>query len=166
MTILLICLKIFFARIIDVCLGTFRTICIVKGKRLTSALIAFIEVLIWFMIAREALNYEITSWFIPVSYASGFATGTYLGIYLSSKIIGGHLTLNVISSVINQTNINELKRKGYGVSVLKTKDNKTLLIMSLAQKHFTEAESLLKEMDENVFIIVNETKALENGYIK
>ena len=166
MSILLICLKIFFARIVDVGLGTFRTVCIVKGKRFTSTLIAFFEVLIWFLIAREALNSEVTSIFIPIAYAGGFATGTYLGIILSNRFISGQLTLNIISSNINDEHIKTLKSKGYGVSILKTQDEKKMLVMGIDKKNLKEAETLIKTMDENAFIIVNETKHLENGYIK
>ena len=43
---LLLCLKIFFARIIDVTLGTIRTVLVVRGRRFTPAFIAFFEVLI------------------------------------------------------------------------------------------------------------------------
>lgn len=49
----LMCLKIFLARIIDVTLGTVRTVLVVRGRKNTAALIAFVEVLIWFLIARR-----------------------------------------------------------------------------------------------------------------
>lgn len=35
---LLLCLKIFFARIIDVTLGTIRTVLVVRGRRFTPGL--------------------------------------------------------------------------------------------------------------------------------
>ena len=76
---LILCIKIFFARIFDVTLGTVRTMFTVKGKRLIASLIGFIEVLIWFLVVREALNTESKSIFVAISYALGFATGTYIG---------------------------------------------------------------------------------------
>ena len=87
MEILGVCATIFFARIVDVCMGTFRTVCIVKGKRLTSALIAFFEVLIWFVVAREALTTDYESLFIPIAYAAGYATGTWVGMILSKTFV-------------------------------------------------------------------------------
>ena len=56
MDILFLCIKIFLVRIIDVSLGTARTIIMVKGKSLVASLIGFVEVFVWFVIAREALN--------------------------------------------------------------------------------------------------------------
>ena len=42
--LLISCIKIFFCRIMDVSLGTVRTILTVKGKTLLSAVIGFAEV--------------------------------------------------------------------------------------------------------------------------
>ena len=58
MSFFLLCLKIFFCRILDVSMATFRTVITVKGKNAIAALIAVFECLIWFFIVREALNFE------------------------------------------------------------------------------------------------------------
>ena len=41
-------------------MGTIRTINVVKGKTLIGAVIGFFEVLIWFLIVKDALNTELT----------------------------------------------------------------------------------------------------------
>lgn len=166
MMLFLTCLKIFFARLTDVCLGTFRTVNVVKGNRIAATLIAFVEVTIWFLVAKEALNSASDSWFIPLSYAGGFASGTYIGTFLSGKFIGGHLTLNVISSKINQDNINLIKEQGFGVSILNTQDDKSMLLIEIDKKHLKELKTLIKSIDKSAFIIANETKYVYNGYIK
>ena len=56
MELAILVLKIFFVRIIDVSLGTARTIIMIKGKSFMASVIGFVEVFIWFMIVREALN--------------------------------------------------------------------------------------------------------------
>lgn len=40
---LFICIKIFLARIVDVSLGTVRTVLVVKGKNFTPAIVAFLK---------------------------------------------------------------------------------------------------------------------------
>ena len=105
MKLFLLCLKIFSARIIDVSMNTIRTVYIVKEKRFIATIIAFFEVLIWFEVARTALNTKITSFLIPISYAAGYATGTYIGTLISSKFIKGHYTINIISNKINAKEI-------------------------------------------------------------
>ena len=71
MTLLSLCLKIFFVRIIDVSLGTIVTVLTVKGKRLLATIVGFIDVIIWFLVVKEALNTNLDSMWIAVSYASG-----------------------------------------------------------------------------------------------
>ena len=74
----LLCLKIFFARLLDVTLGTFRTIILVKGKTLIAAFLAFAEILIWFLVAKEALVNTNNNFIIPIFYALGYTTGTVI----------------------------------------------------------------------------------------
>ena len=84
---LFLLIKIFVVRIIDVSLGTFRTILTVKGKRTYASAIGFIEVLIWFLIVREALNTDAGGIIVGIAYAGGFSTGTFIGGLLSEKFI-------------------------------------------------------------------------------
>ena len=79
MSLFFLCIKVFLARIVDVSLGTFRTIITVKGKALYASIIGFFEVLIWFLVVKEALNTNETGILIGISYALGFAAGTYIG---------------------------------------------------------------------------------------
>ena len=81
------CLKIFFARLIDVSLGTFRTINIVKGKDLIASIIGLIEITVWFLVVKEALNTDNNSIFIVLAYALGFSVGTYIGGKISIVIL-------------------------------------------------------------------------------
>ena len=67
MELLILCFKIFFVRIIDVSLGTFRTMETVKGKTKEATIIGFFELLIWFLIVKEALNTTSNSIFIAIS---------------------------------------------------------------------------------------------------
>ncbi len=98
MTLFFLCLKIFLARIVDVSLGTIRTILTVKERSFLASLIGFVEVLVWFIIVQEALNTTETSIVIAISYALGFATGTYIGSILSRIFITGNLSVQVITT--------------------------------------------------------------------
>lgn len=79
--------KIFFARIFDVSLGTYKTLLTVKGKTILPTILAFFEVLIWFFVAKEAILIDVDNILIPISYALGYATGSYIGSYLSKRFI-------------------------------------------------------------------------------
>lgn len=169
MAIFILCIKIFFVRIVDVSLGTIRTIVTVKDKKLLASLIGFVEVFVWFVIAREALNTDETSLYIAISYALGFATGTYIGTYLSSKYIKGNFSVQVITSNISL--IDNLRKNGYAVSVIDVKGHdssitKYMLFIEINKNDFTSLKNLIKLYDKKAFIVVNETKYLENGYFQ
>jgi len=164
MKILILCIEIFLARIVDVSLGTMKTVFVVKEKKIISSIIAFIETLIWFIVVKEALNTEIDSIFIPLSYALGFAVGTYIGIVISGKLIKGNLTVNVISSKIKKKDIECLKENGFGVTSISLKKNKTYLIIEIDKKNLDKLNKCLREMDDEAFVIINESKQIQNGY--
>lgn len=166
--LLFLCLKIFFVRIIDVSLGTVRTIFSVKGKNLIASLIGFVEITVWFLVVKEALNTDENSLWIVFSYASGFSTGTYIGGIISNKFIKSNLEVQVITN--NNNIINILRDNGFGVSVIDIKgkkdEKKYMLYISITNKNYTELEKIIKSYDEKAFIVVNEIKNIENGFIK
>lgn len=169
MNLLLLCIKIFLVRILDVSLGTFRTIITVKGKALYASLIGFIEVFIWFIIVREALNTDVDSIWIAISYSLGFATGTYIGSIISNKFIKTNFSVEVITDIYEMIDI--LRNNGYAVSVLDVKGkeeqtNKYMLLLEIGNQSLNELKNLIKQIDKDAFIIVTETKLVQNGYFK
>lgn len=169
--LLWICLKIFFARIIDVSLGSIRTILMVKGSSKTASIIAFLEVFIWFIIAKEALNTEINSILIPIFYAGGYAAGTLIGITISNIFVNGIVGLQVITKRNSLAMIKELRNNGYGVSIIALKNayegaKKEMLILQVNKKSLKFVTNLIKSYDHSAFIIASETKYVQNGLIK
>lgn len=167
--LLLTCIKIFLVRILDVSLGTFRTILIVKGKKAIASIVGFIEVAIWFAIVREALNVSDASIWIIIAYAGGFATGTFIGSFLSEKFIEGNFGVQVITNVYDLIKI--LRDNGYGVSVMNIKGHDTekekyMLFIEINKKKFEHLRTMIKNYDPKAFIVVNETKYVQNGYFK
>ena len=170
MEILLLCIKIFFVRVFDVALGTVRMLFTVKGKRFVASTIGFIEMLIWFLIVKEALNTDLTSIWIAVSYAGGYALGTLLGSYLSERLISGMVTVQAILSSANDEVVTMIRKAGYAVSVLDVKGQddrpKYLLLIEVNKKRQNAIRKLIKELDARAFVIINDSKTVYNGYFQ
>lgn len=168
--LLSLCLKIFFVRILDVSLGTIRTIISVKGQNLLASIIGFVEITVWFLVVKEAINTDNPSYWIVFSYAAGFSVGTYIGGLLSSKFIEGNLGVQIITDDKNSELIHLLRKEGYGVSVIDVKGQnnagKYMLFVEINNKRFNHIKKIVKEYDPKAFIVVNETKYVQNGYIK
>lgn len=169
MSILFLCLKIFIVRIVDVTLGTLRTIITVKDKIFLASLIGFFEVLVWFLIAKEALDTASNSILVGIFYALGFACGTYIGGKLSQRFIKGNLTVQVITTKATPKWLKTLRKNGFAVSVMdiNQKDNepdKYMFFIEINKNAFNKLYKLIKQFDKSAFIVVNESKTVINGY--
>ena len=167
MNLLFLCIKIFLARILDVSIGTVRTLIMVKGKIHITTILAFLEVFIWFIVAKEALVTKVDTIFIPISYSLGYATGTFLGTYICNNFIKGIVGIQIVVKKNKLKLIDAIKKNGFAVSVVDLKDNKNgLLICQINNKREDKLIKLVKKYDDKAFIIVNETKYVHNGFIK
>ena len=167
MSLFFMCIKIFFARLIDVSLGTFRTINTVKERHLIAALIGLVEITVWFLIVKEALNNDNNSIFIVISYAFGFSVGTYIGGKISKIFIKSNLEVQVILSNKDDNVVRKIREHGYAVTAIEvkgTKNNKYMLYIQIRDNSIENLKSIVRKLDNNAFIVVNETKYVENGY--
>jgi uncharacterized protein YebE (UPF0316 family) len=171
MELFFLCFKIFFARIFDVSIGTIRTILMVKGRTSFMAMLAFVEVFVWFLVAREALVTDVKSIFIPISYSLGYATGTLIGAFISNTFIKGIVGVQVVLKKDSQDFLKLIRKHGYAVSVIDLKDDlngnkRDLLYFQINSRNLKDLINLIKKYDNKAFIVVNETKAVQNGFIK
>ena len=158
------CLKVFLARIIDVSLGVIRTVMLVKDNIKLAVIIAFFEVFIWLIIAREAL--VDANIFIMIFYSLGYAVGTLVGAKLSKKYSKGTSTIQVISYKFTEENIEKIKDKGYGISSIKMENRKKFIIIEVNTKEVDKLLRLIRRIDKDAFITVSDTKLVLNGFIK
>jgi len=171
MTVVILCIKIFLARILDVSIGTVRMILVVKNRKLYASLCAFIEVFIWFLIAREALKTDLTTIFVPIAYSAGFATGTFIGAFISDRFIDGVVGVQFITSKNTSEMIKVIRDKGFAVSIIPLKeednrDRKEMLYIQLNKSKLRNLNTILKDLDSKGFIIISETKSVVNGFLK
>ena len=143
----------------------------VKGRSKSASIIAFLEVFIWFIVAKEALNTPYNSLLIPIFYAGGYAIGTLIGTLISNNFVSGIVGLQVITKSNNKNVINQIRQNGFGVSVVNLKNvyegqKKEMLIIQVNKKSLNKITEIIKKSDPNAFIIANETKFVKNGLIK
>ena len=143
---------------------------VVKGKTIVAVMIGFIEAVIWFIVVKDALNSDFNSPWIVASYAGGFACGTGLGGMLSAKFIKAKLNVQIIIDSSKAELINHLRENSFAVSVVNAKgyqeSSKLLLFVEIDSARLEVLESLVNEYDDKAFIVVNETKFVQNGYFR
>ncbi len=169
MTLAMLCSIIFFTRIVDVSLGTFVTILTIKDKKIIATILGFIDVIIWFVIVKEALSTNIKSIWLAISYAGGYAIGTFVGTYLSNILINGKISIQVILNA-KENQVNQIRDNGFAVSQIECtgKDNskKEMLFIEADKKHLKSLKRIINEIDNKAFMVINETKYVENGFFK
>lgn len=111
-------LFIFCARVVDVSMGTLRTICVVRGMRFTAAVLGFFEVSIWVTAISGVLTH-LDHWYNVVAYASGFATGNVVGIFIEQKLAMGMQMIRIISRSQSAAVAAGLRLAGYAVTEVK-----------------------------------------------
>ncbi len=169
MELLYLCIKIFIGRLVDVTLSTLQTMYLVKGKRNLATIIGFVDVLIWFIVVREALNTDIQSMWIALAYAGGYAAGTFTGSGISKKVIKGTVSVQVITKNYKNKVIEALKNSNYSASVIECKgvhkeDTNFMIYAQIQNNKLSEFKKLIMEIDPNAFITVTESKEILNGY--
>lgn len=166
-----LCLQIYFARILDVTLSTIRTFYTLKGKTIFSSILSFFEVLVWFLVARQALNVNLDSLWIPISYSLGYATGILIGSFISNNFIKGVENVTIITKKENDILINTLRNNGFGISIIDLKNDfdnvkKQMLIIEVDKRYLKKLIKIVKSIDKDAFISISETKQIENGVLK
>ena len=137
---------------------------LVKNNTMKAVIIAFFEVLIWFLVAREALGSEDFNLLIAIFYALGYSCGTLIGSYLSKILIKGNSSVLVISSLINNRDIKNIKKEGYGLSSITLDNSNKMLFIQVENSMLDNLLKLLKNIDNKSFISIIDTKNKINGF--
>lgn len=91
-------LLIFLLRIVDVSLGTLRTIAVVQGRIKLSVLLGFFETLVWLTAVAQALSGVRENPLLLVAYCAGFAAGNAVGIQIDRSLALGVIVVRMFSS--------------------------------------------------------------------
>jgi len=115
-SILLTGIVIFLARIVDVSLGTLRTISIIQGRTRVAFWLGFVEILIWLWVISTVIPKirEIPA--LAIFYAFGFASGNLVGIRLERWLAFGHIIIRVISRKHYRKLADTIRQAGFAVT--------------------------------------------------
>ncbi len=105
---------VFLARVVDVTLGTVRTILVFRGHKYWAALIGFVEILVWIVAVSRVIQ-NLDDWYLAVAYAGGFAAGNIVGIWVEGKLAIGSELVRVVSENADVHLSEKLRSAGFHV---------------------------------------------------
>jgi len=156
---------VFFARIMDVTLGTLRIIFISKGKRLLPPLLGFVEVFIWIVVVSQLVQ-NLSNLVGYLAYAAGFATGTYVGILIENRLALGTLIVQAIVAGETDDLVRSLSDTGYGVTLFDAHGATgpvKVIHTVINRKELDDIVRRLRANHPNVFYTVEEARAASQG---
>lgn len=165
MPLWVVALVIFSLRIVDVSLGTIRTIFVVQGKLVVSVLIGFVEVLVWVTAVSHVIANIRESPLLAVAFAGGFATGNAVGILLERRLAIGSCVLRIISNGQGENVAAALRTAGRDVTTFDGWDSdrrRKLIYTTCPRREATQLVNLAKAIDPRVFYMVD--RFSQTGY--
>jgi uncharacterized protein YebE (UPF0316 family) len=115
---LLLPLLIALARVVDVSIGTLKIILISRGNKILVPVLGFFEVLVW-LLAVTRIFENLDNWVCYISYAFGFAVGSYVGIRIEEKLALGVQLIRIITRKDASELIKVLRKEGFAVTAIK-----------------------------------------------
>ena len=161
-------LFIFFARILDVSLGTIRMILVIRGDKVPAAIIGFFEIMVY----TVALGLVVGSLDDPVKliiFCAGFSLGVLVGSVIEEKLALGYRGLQVIIDRDHCDLVTVLREAGYPVTCWEATGKsgpKTVSHMVVKRNMIKAVSNHIYEQDPNAFVVLMEPKHFRGGYIK
>ena len=156
---------IFFARVTDVSLGTFRTIIIFRGYKFLAACIGFFEIMIWLVAAGQVFA-NLDQWYLALAYAGGFAVGNYVGMWIESHFAIGNELVRCIS--YNRDVLAEkIRKEGFKVISFDGDmgEDKPVELLFIVEKrrNVPKLIGLIKALDHDAVYSVSDVKSVYEG---
>ncbi|MEK7703585.1 MAG: DUF5698 domain-containing protein [Myxococcota bacterium] len=150
-------LAIFFLRIVDVSMGTVRTLAIVAGRMRTAMALGFCEVLIWIVVVSHVIARVHESPIVAVAFAAGFASGNAVGIYLEKRMAFGNAVLRIVSMHNGDAVAETLRGLGQVVTTFEGQGRDgpvKLIYASCARKRVRRLIASARAIDPTMFYVV------------
>lgn len=159
-------LFIYCARTVDVSLAVFRTILVVRGKRLLAATIGFFEVSIFVL----ALGRVMTNFDDPLNvlfYALGFATGNFVGSTIEEKVALGYVTVQIVAKSNGKSLGEHLRSHGFGVTIVEGHGRsgpRAVLYATLKRRNLEQFMKIVDERAGETFVTILDTRKTQGGF--
>ena len=167
-TWLILPLLIFFARIMDVSIGTLRLIFVSKGYKFYAPLLGFFEVVIWLLAIGQIMQH-LDNIICYIAYGLGFATGNYIGIYLDEKLSLGTVMIRVVPRKDTTNLINHLREHSFGASLVDIEGmtGKLKMIFTIVKrKDLKEVLRIIQEHNPQAFVTIEDVRTAQEGFFR
>ncbi|MCB2205587.1 DUF2179 domain-containing protein [bacterium] len=158
-------LLIFLARVIDVTLETIRIILISRGLKLVASIMGFFEILVW-LIALGQIMQRLTDPINYIAYASGFAVGNYVGIWIENRLAMGLAILRIITQNNFMEIVIAIQSMGYGTTYVEAHGEKgpgVIVFAVVKRKDVRNITTVIRKIDHDAFYTVEDVRSVSQA---
>jgi len=156
---------IFFARVIDVSMGTIRVIFVSRGFKYLAPIVGFFEILIWLLAIGQIMQ-NLSNPLCYVAYAGGFAMGNFIGIHIAEKLSLGLVMIRVVTKNDATPLVDFLKDGNYGVTSIDghgTSGQVKVVFTIVPRREVYSVVELIKNFNPQAFYSIEEVGFVEKG---
>ncbi|KPK82600.1 MAG: hypothetical protein AMS25_01740 [Gemmatimonas sp. SM23_52] len=160
-------LLIFLLRICDVSIATLRLLNAVRGRKLVAAALGFVEILIWIVVVGTVVR-NLNSLMLVISYAAGFAAGTYVGMTIEEKLALGLAEVRVISRAVGVEIAEALRGMGFGATEIvgQGREGRVEIVTTIVPRRaLQEVYREIERWDPQAFVSVDEPRSIQRGWL-
>lgn len=158
---------IFLLRIVDVGLGTVRSLLVVRGARAWVPWLAFVEATVWVLAIGSAIQNLTSVWHL-LGYSSGYAAGNIVGMWIEEKLAVGLATVRVVTRGMGTELATRLREEGYGVTEFQGRGRDgavEMLLTVVKRRNVRQVTRIIESMDPGAFLSVDEPRSMRRGQV-
>jgi uncharacterized protein YebE (UPF0316 family) len=159
-------LLVFGLRLTDVPIGTLKTVLMVRGMRTWATLLGLLEVTIWITAMGKVMGQLDNPWNIA-GYALGYSAGTWLGMWIESRLAFGSVEVHTISLTKSTEVADVIRAAGYGVTQFQGHGESgavSIVGTIVERKHLDGLLKRIHAVDPNAFVTVDDTRQVIGGH--
>ncbi len=166
LSLIIVPILIFIAKIADVTFGTVRIILVSRGRKYIATIFGFFEIIIWLFAIIQIMQH-LTNITYYLAYALGFAAGTFVGICVEEKMAIGTVVIRIITRKDASKLVEHLRSMGYGVTSFDGQGSTgivKLIYITIERKDIDSIVEIIKGFNPNAFFSIEEVR-MENAGI-
>ena len=161
-------LIIFGSRICDVSFGTLRSVFVSRGFRNIAPIVGFFEVLIWIIVVKQVMS-GVNNWACYLAWASGYATGSYIGLGIEERLALGLQVVRIITNQDCSELQSALAAGGHGITIVDAQGAKgpvKMIFTIVKRKNVSDVEVLIHKHNPSAFYSVEDVKDSSRGVFR
>jgi uncharacterized protein YebE (UPF0316 family) len=147
-------------------LDTLRVLFVIQGRRGLAWGLGFAQSAIW-VTAISSVLANLDNPLNLVGYASGFATGNVVGMWIEERLALGHAHIRVISPSLGTAVAEALRRSGFAATEISGRGRDgtvSILNCSVRRRQVDRVQREIARVDPQAFVTVEEVRPLHRGY--